>query len=268
MILTDMHNHSHFSGDCKIPLIDMVTKGRSLGLKYMAITEHHDIDFPECGIDFTLDIEQYLEAIIPLSKSFDHNFNLLVGIELGMEPHLHDKLNTIATAHPFDFIVGSCHLAGGIDPYQKEYFEHRSRDVGYQVYFEDILKNVSSFDGFDTLGHLDYVIRYWRGDHHRTYNYKDFGDILDAILKTLIRRDKALEVNTAGYVHKLNQPNPAYDVLSRYHELGGELLTIGSDAHRTENIMSSFDVVEEKLKAIGFKSYTTYQNRQPIQIGF
>ena len=268
MILTDMHTHSHLSGDCSIPIEEMIKTAQIKGLKYYAVTDHHDIDFPECGVDFFLDIETANNTINPLKVLNTPDFQLLQGIEYGLQPHLKDDLNQLSQTSDYDLIIGSCHLGDGTDPYDKTYFKNRTKEEGYRVYFESTLKCVEELNGFDVLGHMDYVIRYWRGKGQRHYKYKDYGELFDAILQTLIRKEIALEVNTAGYPYKLEQPNPAYDVLKRYHHLGGELLTIGSDAHITGNIASHFDTVEEKLKAIGFKSYTTYIKRQPLQIGF
>lgn len=268
MILTDLHTHSDFSGDCKIPMKEMVSSAINKGITYYAITEHHDIEFPECGIDFTFDIEAYFKYFKEFEQSMPKGFHLLSGMEFGLQTHLNGTLSELNAKYPFDIIVGSCHLAQGIDPYQPEYFEKYDRDEGYRIYFEEILNCVETLDEFDTLGHMDYVIRYWRGEGSNKYSILDFDDVITSILKTLIRRDKALEINTAAYKYKLNQPHPPYDVLTRYHELGGELLTIGSDAHLPKNVATSFEVVEENLKSIGFKSYTTYVERKAIQLGW
>lgn len=269
MILADMHSHSDFSGDCKTPMGSMIESAIKKGLKYYAITEHHDLDFPECGVDFTLDIHNYMLAIKNQQIHTPNNFDLLIGMEFGFQSHLKGILRQYCEKYPFDFIIGSCHLASnGKDPYQQDYYEGLTRDEGYMKYFEAIYKGVTEFDDFDTLGHMDYVIRYWRGQGTKLYELSAFKDIIEAILETLIRKDKSLEVNTMGYFHKLGGPNPNYSVLTRYFEMGGELLTIGSDAHVPDNIGYEFELVESELKKIGFRSYTTYKNRKPIQLGF
>lgn len=269
MIIADMHTHSHFSGDCKATMDEMVSEAIKKGLKYYAITEHHDIEFPECGIDFELNTESYIRHITSYKEKMPKDFELLIGMEYGMQPHLVGILDEMTERYPFDFIIGSNHLAAnGKDPYQADYYDGLTRNQGYMLYFEAILASVTHFDSFDTLGHMDYVNRYWRKDDIKIYNYSEFADIIDAILRTLIRKDKALEVNTMGNKHKLNGPNPSYEVLSRYFELGGELLTIGSDAHTPGNIGYYFDETEAKLREIGFKSYTVFKKRQPIQIPF
>lgn len=264
-----MHSHSDFSGDCKIPMDIMIESAIKKGMNYYAITEHHDIEFPECGIDFTMDIPAYIEAITKRQSQAPETLTLLSGMEFGFQPHLIDNLKEILKKHSFDFIIGSCHLASnGKDPYQQDYYDGLSRNEGYMKYFEAIYNGVRQFDDFDTLGHMDYVIRYWRGESPKNYDYKTFEDIIEATLETLIKKDKALEVNTMGYHHKLGGPNPNYHVLTRYFEKGGRLLTIGSDAHMPENIGYEFEQVEYELKKIGFRSYTTYKNRKPIQLGF
>jgi len=268
MILADMHNHTSFSGDAQTPMKIMIKKAKKIGLTHFAITEHLDIDFPPCDVDFSLDIDTYIQTLQTFKKKRSKNFQVLAGLEFGMQPHLSTHLHHLVNKYAFDFIVGSTHLAGGIDPYDPLFFEGISRNQGYQLYFEAVLKNISASTDFDALGHLDYMIRYWRGEGTSSYDYADFSDILDAILEQLIKKDKALEVNTAGYLAKLNQPNPSFNVLTRYYELGGELLTIGSDAHVPENIATHFNQVEPYLKTIGFKSYTVYVQRRPIQIGF
>lgn len=268
MIRSDMHTHTDLSGDCQSPIEVMLESAKQKGLKYYAVTDHHDIDYPEGPLDFTLDLTRSTDELKQYKETNTDDFQLIAGIEYGLQPYLKDDLLKLSASSNYDFIIGSCHLAQGIDPYEKRYFHHRSRNEGYLIYFEAILQCITEMHGFDALGHMDYAIRYWRGKGERQYSYHEFSDVLDAILETVIRKDIALEVNTAGYPHKLGQPHPSYEVLTRYHQMGGELLTIGSDAHIPKNIAIAFDTVEENLKKIGFKSYTIFKNRQPIQLGW
>ena len=97
-------------------------------------------------------------------------------------------------------------------------------------YFESILENISAYDGFDVYGHIDYVVRYGP-NKNREYSYGRYKDILDEILKKLISMGKGIELNTGGYHYGLGEPNPCTAVIRRYRELGGEIITIGADAH-------------------------------------
>ena len=171
-------------------------------------------------------------------------------------------LPSYAAAWPFDFIIGSTHVCSGKDPYYPDFYEGRTESEAYRAYFEDELKNVQMYDCFDSAGHLDYVVRYGPS-RNRDYSYHAYADILDEILKTLISKEKAIECNTAGFKAGLGHPHPTEDVLRRYRELGGELLTLGSDAHQTEHLGYEFRKTGELLKSLGFRYYTIYRNRRP-----
>ena len=132
----------------------------------------------------------------------------------------------------------------------------------YRHFFEVTLKRLEAYDCFDTLGHLDFVVRYGP-NRNQFYDFKTYGDIISAILELLIRKDKALEVNTGGFKYGLGHPNPCEDVLKRYRELGGRLLTVGSDAHVPGFVGYEFDRTAELLKEIGFREYALYRKRVP-----
>lgn len=129
-------------------------------------------------------------------------------------------------AWDFDFVIGSSHLVGGVDPYYPEYFEKYGDHNGILRYFESILANIRTFDGFDVYGHLDYIVRYCRA---KAYCPAEYSDITDEILKTLISMGKGIELNTAGLKYGLGWAHPHPEVLKRYRELGGEMITVGSD---------------------------------------
>ncbi len=186
---------------------------------------------------------------------------MLFGIEIGMQHHLHDTYTDLITSHPFDFVIASNHLANGEDVYYPAYFENRSQNQGYLEYFEDMLDNVTHFDAFDVYGHLDYVIRYGDFEDKKLY-YSDFQELLDAILSTLIKKDKGIELNTSGYRYGLGHPHPTTDILKRYHDLGGKIITLGSDAHYTKDLCSHFDTAKDLLKSLGYKYHTTFVQRK------
>ncbi|MBN2220721.1 MAG: histidinol-phosphatase HisJ family protein [Vallitaleaceae bacterium] len=261
-MLADYHLHSNFSGDCKIPMEEMILAAIQLGVHRLCFTEHHDLDFPHPSIDFTISVKDYLQRLFELKDKYSDRIQVLAGVELGMQPHLHATLSKIVQENPFDFILASNHLAKGIDPYDKIYFENRSQYKGYLDYFEDILKNVQGFSDFDSYGHLDYVIRY--GDFpQKSYVYKDFKEVLDEVLKTIIEKGKGIEVNTSGYRYNLGNPHPSEEILRHYYELGGRILTLGSDAHHPNHITNNFEKARSLLKEIGFKEFTTFIHRKP-----
>lgn len=261
-MLSDYHLHSHFSGDCTVPMDEMIQSAIDKGVERLCFTEHHDIDFPHPTINFYLDIPGYVEAFPSYKEKYKDQIQLLIGIELGMVPSQHEIMSDIANSNPFDFIIASNHLSHGIDVYDKIYFEERSQHRGYLEYFEDILENVSGYTDYDVYGHLDYVIRYGHFENKR-YAYNDFKEVLDAILRTIIKNGKGIEVNTSGYKYNLGNPHPSREIIQHYKDLGGEIITLGSDAHMPGNICSNFDVAKDLLKSVGFTHFTTFVNRKP-----
>lgn len=267
MILTDSHMHSSFSGDCEVAMTMMIQAAIDKGLKTITFTEHHDLEFPYVGINFELDLKAYHSTIQQLKDTYKGQIEILIGIELGMQTHLHGQLSELVHAHEYDFILASSHLANGKDPYDKGFFEGKTKLNAYKEYFEYATEQIEKFDEFDSYAHLDYVIRYWL-EEDKAFNYEDLSDVLDKLLLAVIKKEKAIEVNTSGYRYGLGQPHPSYGILKRYHDLGGRRLTIGSDAHRPQDLAHAFSLLEEELKAIGFTGYTLYQQRKPLHISF
>lgn len=260
-MISDFHVHTHHSGDCDTPMEDMIKTAIDKNIEILCFTEHHDLDFPHKTINFELDFDAYFKEYFSLKEKYADDIQLNLGIELGMQPHLHSTLRTIATENPFDFILASNHLANRIDPYEKEYFENRTRLKGYHMYFEDMLCNLKNYTDYDVYGHLDYVTRYGDFEDKRLV-YTDFTDLLDEILKTIIHNGKGIEVNTSGYKIGLNNPHPNREILARYKELGGELITLGSDSHSTDRLLKDFTMAKELLQSLGYKYHATFTKRE------
>lgn len=271
MILADIHTHSSFSGDSDEPMENMVKEAISQNLKVLCITEHMDFDFPPNEIDplnmFILDTDSYLKQLTLLKDKYRDSIELLFGVELGLQPHLAKRLSEYVKSYAFDFIIGSEHVTDRKDPYYPAFFEGRSEYDAYCSYFSDIITNLKSFNDFDTLGHMDYVVRYGPNTN-LNYSYSRYSDYLDEILKLLITNEIGLEVNSGGYKYNLGEPNPCKDIIRRYKELGGEIITIGSDAHDTSRITSDFDKIETLLKSCGFNHYSIFKNRKVYNYKF
>lgn len=260
--LWDVHMHSQFSGDSDAPLEDMVAAAQKNGLSGICFTDHLDIDYPDDPDLFLLDLPNYASSIQALQSKYNGRFPILFGIELGLQPHLADLHNDILTQYPFDFVIGSSHVVHGFDPYFSAFFENREEKKAYREYFESVLENIKAFDNFDVYGHIDYVVRYGP-TKNLNYLWTDYQDIIDAILKLLVQKGKGLELNTGGFKYGLNHPNPTEAILSRYRELGGEIITIGADAHAPCHVGYAFEKVPAILKEAGFHYYTVYKNRKP-----
>lgn len=261
-IKTDFHLHSDFSGDAQAPMEQMIQKGISLGLTAMCFTEHMDHQVMNEGISFMVDTQTYCDTFAYLQEKYRGQIELLFGIELGIEPQHRHFLTEYARAWDFDFIIGSSHIVDGIDPYFPVYFEKRPEEASYRRYFETIPENLSAFSDVDVYGHLDYIVRY--GPNKSTfYSYEKYRDVIDAALKIMIDKNVGLEVNSAGIRKHLGFPNPHPDIIRRYLQLGGEIISVGSDSHDTDSIAADFELVRELLLKCGCRYYTVFRKRKP-----
>lgn len=265
-IKADYHLHSSFSGDSKTPMEEMIKQAISLGLSRMCFTEHLDMDFiyineEETGM-FDLNTDSYLFDLIKYKEKYASLIQICFGVELGVQPHISKKLAAYAKSYDFDFIIASSHVCGGKDPYYPYFYEGRSEEEAYREYFSSIIENIKAFTNFDVYGHLDYVVRY--GPNKDTeYSYAKYKDLFDKILELLIDNGKGIEINTGGIKYGLRELNPCTDIIKRYKELGGEIITIGSDAHTPDMLANGFDRAAAILKDCGFRYYTTFQKRMP-----
>ena len=262
MILTDCHLHSDFSGDSRTPMAQMIEQGISRGLKTMCFTEHMDYQTNQGGICFEVDTEAYRDGLMRMREQYRGQIELLFGIELGIEPRYQEFLREYVRKYQFDYVIGSSHIVDGLDPYYPEFYEGRTEEAAYRRYFESILENLEAFSAVDAYGHLDYVVRY--GPHkNQFFSYETYRGLIDPILKRLIDCGIALEVNSAGFKHGLGVPNPCPQIIRAYREMGGELVTIGSDAHEPKWIAYEFERVRQVLLDAGFRRYTVFRERRP-----
>lgn len=260
-MLPDYHFHTNFSGDSDTPVRAQLEQAINLGMKSLCVTDHHDYDV-DSVIDFTLDVERYMETMSALKEEYKNRIDLRIGIELGLQTHLKDYFNELLSSQPFDFVIGSTHFINRKDPAYPEFFKERDEREAYLQYFQVTLDNVKNLDTYDAAGHMDYIVRYGP-NKAEFYSYEAYRDVLDDILRTIIEHGKGIECNTAGFRKGLGQPNPCIQILRRYKELGGEILTIGSDAHIPEDLGADFQTARELLLDCGFFYYTEFSGRRP-----
>ena len=273
MIQADMHMHTWFSTDSEACPRDMADEAVRKGLKTICFTDHFDKDDLEWGEEGIFDVDAYFVEMQKLQEEYAGKLNIRIGIELGLRTYLKDYYEELTKKYPFDFVIGSVHnvpykkdAEGNIlytDPAAEKLFTDRTDKEAYRLMMETTLENVRTSDCFQTLGHLDYVVRYGKS-REKEYSYTDYADIIDEILKLLIEKEKGLEVNSAGLKYGLPFAHPHPDVLKRYRELGGEIITIGADAHKPEHIAYDFAKAEEILKSCGFKYCTEFFEQKPV----
>ncbi len=267
MLPADFHMHTHHSGDSEAPMKDMIEACIKKGLKEICFTDHLDLDYPEYEDlplgTFNLDVDAYREEYLKYKEEYNDKIKIGFGVEVGMQPQVADANSSFVRSNNFDFVIASIHLVDKRDPFYKGFWEPDTVENIFKRYFEITLDNIKLFNDFDVLGHLDYIARYVpEGD--TTYSYERFSEQIDEILLYLIKNDKGLDFNSKvlGYSDTL-LPNPCPAALKRYHDLGGKIITFGSDAHGPAKVAAGFEKSREIALSCGFTEYYTFEKRIP-----
>lgn len=248
-MLFDSHMHTCFSTDSKMKMDEAVARGRKLDIG-ITITEHMDIAYPE-PMSFIFDVEKYFADYNTFRSE-----KVLLGIEIGMRSDCLEENCKLVEKYPFDYVIGSVHVIDNIDIYAAEFYHERNKKDVYEQYFKTMKQCVTCYDGIHSLGHIDYIARYARFKDPEVY-YHEFKDYIDEVLVILAQKGKALEINTRrlGTKEAVEIIMPIY---KRFYEVGGRLVTIGSDAHHVKDIGRGLDVGLEiaersKLDVVYFK---------------
>lgn len=262
----DQHVHSKISHDGISTMKEHMEYAKKHNIHELTFTEHYD-DYSGVDTDLkTLNISDYKKEY--LNNKDDSIVKTNFGIEIGLRPESYNKISNMVKNNDFDFIIGSSHITCGKDMSRDEtFFEGLTPHEAVLKYLNEVLENVRIYkDEFDVYGHIDYVIRYVikkYGNIMPKIDYQEFKDILDEILLSIIKSEKGIEINTSGIRYGLGMPHPNIDIVKRYHELGGKIITIGSDAHEATNLISNFDIAFNMLEEAGFNELTIYHDRTP-----
>ena len=256
----DYHMHSNFSNDSKTSMEDMVKQSILVGSKEICFTDHVDYDL-EFDYDLGINYKKYFEEIEFLASKYKDKISIKKGIELGLQPQIIDKCREDVHSNNFDFVICSTHAIDRIDLYSGPFFDNISQQQAYETYYENLYNIVKNFKDYSVLGHLDLIKRY--GNYSNVLDDKKFFDIIEAILKQAISDGKGIEINTSSYRYNIRDLTPSRYILNLYKDLGGEILTTGSDSHNPEQVAYKFDYIYPHLKELGFKYICAYDKMNP-----
>ena len=255
----DYHMHTCFSGDSEADPREHVKQAILMGLDEICFTYHRDFDYP---IDsFDLDVEKYYQMIMALKEEFKDEIKIKWGIEIGLDMNYQKEINELINRYPFDFVIGSIHVIDHTEFYYGDFFNGLSKEQAHRYFFEETLRCVKNFDCFNVLGHLDYIMRYGPYEN-KMIDHDKYQDLIDEIFKTLIAKNKGIEVNTSGYALLKTCGFPNFEQVKRYYDLGGRIITIGTDSHTSDRVGEHVEDVKINLEKIGFKDVTTFTNRK------
>lgn len=263
--MMDQHTHTNYSPDASesTTFLDYIKQAKKLGFQGMMVTEHMDYDSPDPLFHQLIPYDEYFQAVQQLK--IETQFDIRVGVEIGYQKQSLEKIHTLIAKYPFDFVILSIHIIDGLDPYDGSYFQGKTKTESIQRYFEVLLEAVQSTDDFDVVGHFDYIMRYGNFED-RSIAISDYQELIDAILTTLISKGKGIEINTSGMDDLTKSMYPSLTILKRYHQLGGRMITLGSDAHHERQLGRYFPEAIALLKEAGFEEMALYQNRIPTMI--
>ena len=256
----DYHTHTFFSDDCSTPMKDMIDAACRQGFKEIAITDHYDPDYVDRSFPFELDFAGYHKAMMEAQETYKDRIKVLKGIEIGIQHgETIEKCKEAARSFDYDFIIGSFHFAQGIELYGTGFFEGRSAEDSYIAYYSYMLDCLSKYKDYDILGHINYIDRYT----DRIPDSSVYMDLVEEILRMIISDGKGIEINTSSFRYGMGErTTPAKEMLQLYKDLGGEIITIGSDAHRAKDFGCRFDTAVEMIKASGIKYLATFEQRK------
>ena len=270
MELHDQHLHSHHSFDCQTKPRDNVLSAIGRGLAGLTFTEHFDThpdEWPGCRYDDAA----YSDTIALLRNEFGDRIFVGKGIEVCYQPDRMDFILDFLKSHDFDVVVLSVHWAAGRSIWSRDRWEEWAATDGTRIYLETVLqatelcRELLQQQGrgcFDILGHLDLVKRYT----HRFFDkvcVQQFNELIDRIMLTCVEAELIPEINTSTLRQGLTEPMPGPAVIRHYSAAGGRAMTLGSDAHRADDIAADFDSAVRMLGASGITHQAVFERRQP-----
>lgn len=272
--LYDNHNHSQFSFDGgRTSVGKTVNSAIGKGLAGVCFTDHCDFFVPPMKAKYeeyvpeVFDVEARNAEIDKVNAKCPQDFHVFKGIEIGVQKSERDKIAAHLEKYSFDEIIASVHYLDDTDPFWGGYYEGKTWRYAYGHYLETLYDEMVWLgDRFDIMGHYDYVTRY-APYPECSILYKDFPDILDSMLRYLAENGKALEINTKTYQDfKGRTPVLDKNILIRYRELGGEIISLGSDSHDADRVGFNFERTAALVSRCGFRYLAHFDKRKPVML--
>ena len=257
----DFHIHSSVSFDGNDSIESIAKEALKAGLHEICFCEHiepahtYDIEW-----DGYVDFEEYTRQIRSAQAKYPQ-LKIRQGFEVGLALSSTEKITEYLLKNPVDFVIASQHMIAGEDPYYPSYFEGKTQRESEELYLEYLLDCLEHFNKYSVVGHIGYVNQH--SPHNRPLPYADYKDLIDRILRTAIDAGKGIEINTNGY-YKYGEPMPTPDIIRRFLELGGEIITIGSDAHYKTVVGAKYAEAKALLSSAGAKYICTFEKMCPV----
>ncbi|QEK11434.1 histidinol-phosphatase HisJ family protein [Crassaminicella thermophila] len=262
----DYHVHTTFSDDASLEMEVAIKRAIQMGIKEIVFTDHAELSVWRPNgliVDDLFDIPSYIEILYKYKEKYKDKISIKLGIEIGLQIEEKERINQLVNEYSFDFVIGSSHTIDKYDLYFRNLFENKTKEEAYERYFKEVRKIVEKIDSYNVYGHLDVVRRYAYTEYEDININNIEREMIEEILKIIIQKGKGIEVNTSGFRYGIKSTNPDIDILSLYKSLGGEIITVGSDAHKEEDIGYKILETYDLLRDIGYRYITTFEKMEP-----
>jgi histidinol-phosphatase (PHP family) len=275
MYIADYHSHSSASPDGDSTILELAMAAVDAGLSELCVTDHCECNgFSElvkknlpAGVDIYNDIynkECVLEQREKALEFCGDKIKLPHGIEIAQGHAARDVYYKILADNSFDFVIASLHnLRGEPDFYFLTDFKSQENCEKMLEKYLAELYETACLPGFNVLAHITYPLRYMRYKYGYDVSLEKYGSELEQIFKELVQKGCGIELNVAGLRNGGNASFPGLEELRLFRECGGEIVTIGSDAHKAEYVGAGIAQGQELLREAGFKYFAVYEKRVP-----
>lgn len=268
----DYHVHTHYSDDSEYQMEEVVQDAIKQGIEELCFTDHVDYgvkqdhgDLPnpeeETNGRFNVDYPAYYQQFLQLKEQYQEAIALKFGLEFGIQTGTISRYEKLFATYPFDFVLLSIHQVNNLEFWDGKFQEGKTDKQCYQEYYEEMLQVVKNYHDYSCLSHLDLIRRYLDKEAN---TFQEYEGILREILSYIIQDGKGIEINTSSLRYGIPDTTPSKDILRLYHELGGEIITLGSDSHVPKDLGEAIEESKGLLKEIGFRSFCTFDKMQPI----
>lgn len=269
----DYHVHTEFSDDSVYPMEEVVKDAIRMGLDEICFTDHVDYGVKEDWDSkvpmkyrngepvANVDYPRYAEEICRMRRQYGDRITIRMGMEFGMQMHTIPRFQALYDRYPFDFILLSVHQVEDRELWTQSFQSGRTQKEYNERYYKELLDLTEHYQNYSVLGHLDLIVRY---DENGVYPFEKLRPLVAQLLRTVIENGKGIEVNTSWRRYGLTDLTPSKAILELYRDLGGRILTLGSDSHKPEHLGAYMTETRELLKTMGFREFCTYENMQPV----
>lgn len=272
-MFADYHVHTEFSDDSVYPMESVIRDAIAMGMKEICITDHVDYGIKEdwdCGRPIAyrngdpyanVDYPRYMDTIRRLKETYGSQITIRTGMEFGIQTHTISQFESLFARYPFDFIILSIHQVEDKEFWTQDYQRGRSQKEYNEGYYEEMLSVVKQYKNYSVLGHMDLITRY---DEAGIYPFEKVKPIITEILKQVIADGKGIEFNTSWHRYGLKDTTPSVEILKLYRELGGRVITLGSDSHKPEQLGAYIEEGKEILKGLGYEEFCTFEGMREV----